>query len=96
MWCWPEGRSGLKGEDVTFVEKHTHPFPEIIVFFWTDFNDIHNLQGEVELWVERKPYNINKSFVAIIPEEVEHGLLTVRNVRKPIFHYTMGYAGLYT
>ncbi|MBN1831657.1 MAG: hypothetical protein JW896_06045 [Deltaproteobacteria bacterium] len=95
-WIWPEERSGLKGEAVTFVDKHTHPFPEIIAFFGTDFDDIHNLQGEVELWVEGKPYQINKSFMAIIPEQVEHGPLTVRNVQKPIFHYTVGHAGLYT
>jgi mannose-6-phosphate isomerase-like protein (cupin superfamily) len=94
-WIWPEERSGLKGRDVTFVDTHTHPFPEIIAFFGTDFDDIHNLHGEVELWVEEKKYKINRSFAAIIPEGVEHGPLTVRNVRKPVFHYTVGHAGLY-
>jgi hypothetical protein len=94
-WIWPEERSGLKGQDVTFVDKHTHPFPEIIAFFGTDFDDIHKLNGEVELWVQGKQYKIDKSFSAIIPEGVEHGPLTVRNVTKPIFHYTVGHAGLY-
>lgn len=94
-WIWPEERSGLKGQSATFVDKHTHSFPEIIAFFGTDFNDIHKLHGEVELWVEGKPYKIHKSFVAIIPEGVEHGPLTIRNVQKPIFHYTVGHAGLY-
>jgi hypothetical protein len=79
-----------------FINIHQLPFPEIITFFGTDFNDIHNLQGEDELWVEGKPYNINKSFDDITPEEVEHGPLTVRNVRKPVFHYTVSHAGLYT
>ncbi len=94
-WIWPEERSGLKGQGVTFVDKHTHSFPEIIAFFATGFDDIHKLHGEVELWVEGKPYKINKSFAAIIPEGVEHGPLTVKNVQKPIFHYTVGHAGLY-
>jgi len=94
-WIWPEERSGLKGQDVTFVDKHTHPFPQIIAFFGTDFDDIHKLHGEVELWVQGKQYKIDKGFVAIIPEGVEHGPLTVRNVTKPIFHYTVGHAGMY-
>ena len=95
-WIWPEERSGLKGKNVTFVDTHTHTFPEIIAFFGTDFSDIHNLYGEVELWVEGEQYKINKSFAAIIPEGVEHGPMTVRNVEKPIFHYTAGHAGLYS
>ncbi|MBN2243074.1 MAG: hypothetical protein JW793_10320 [Acidobacteria bacterium] len=40
-------------------------------------------------------YIISKSFAAIIPKGVSHGPLTLRNVRKPIFHYTVGDAGLY-
>lgn len=95
-WIWPEDRSGLKGQDILFVDRHAHSFPEIIAFFGTDYDDIHNLHGEVELWVEGKRYTIQKSFAAIIPEGVEHGPLTVRNVRKPIFHYTVGHAGLYS
>jgi mannose-6-phosphate isomerase-like protein (cupin superfamily) len=94
-WIWPEERSGLKRKDVTFVDKHTHPFPEIIAFFGTDFDDIHKLHGEVELSVDGRQYKINKSFVVFIPEGVEHGPLTVRNVKKPIFHYTVGHSGLY-
>jgi mannose-6-phosphate isomerase-like protein (cupin superfamily) len=95
-WIWPEERSKLKNQDVSFVSKHTHSFPEVIGFFGSDLNDIHSLHGEVELWVEGKQYKINKSFCAIIPEGVEHGPLTIRNVKKPIFHYTAGHARLYS
>jgi mannose-6-phosphate isomerase-like protein (cupin superfamily) len=93
-WIWPEEKSNIK-EDVIFVDKHSHPFQEIISFFGSDFNDIHNLHGEVELWVQDKPYKMNKSFCAVIPEGVEHGPLIVRNVMKPIFHYTVGNAKKY-
>ena len=41
-------------------------------------------------------FSLNLQTDAIIPEGVEHGPLTVRNVRKPIFHYTVGHAGLYS
>jgi mannose-6-phosphate isomerase-like protein (cupin superfamily) len=94
-WILPEKRSGLKGQDVSFVDNHTHPFLEVIAFFGTDFDDIYKLHGEVELWVQGKQYKINKSFVAVIPEGVEHGPLKVRNVKKSIFHYSVGYSGLY-
>jgi mannose-6-phosphate isomerase-like protein (cupin superfamily) len=94
-WIWPPEKSGLKEQDVCFVDKHKHSFPEVIAFFGSDLEDIHNLHGEVELWVEGKPYRIKKSFAAIIPEGVEHGPLTIRNVKKPIFHYIVGRAKLY-
>ena len=93
-WIWPEDKTGIK-EDVTFVAEHSHPFQEVISFFGSDFNDIHELHGEVELWVQGKPYKMNKSFCAVIPEGVEHGPLIVRNVKKPIFHYTVGKAKKY-
>ena len=47
-WIWPEDKTGIK-EGVTFVEKHSHPFQQILSFFGSDLNDIHDLQGEVEL-----------------------------------------------
>jgi hypothetical protein len=94
-WIWPEERSGLEGQDVRFVDGHTHSFPEVIAFFGTDFDDIYRLHGEVELWVEGKRYKFDRSFCAIVPEGVEHGPLTVRNVQRPIFHYTAGPARLY-
>lgn len=94
-WIWPEERSGLKGQDVKFVDKHTHDFEEVIGFFGSDLDDIHKLHGEVELWVDGRKYIIDKSFSATIPAGVEHGPLIVRNVKKPVFHYTAGPNGLY-
>ncbi|MGB9880110.1 MAG: hypothetical protein ACPLRM_05035, partial [Anaerolineae bacterium] len=95
MWLWPPEKSGLKDEPVTFVEPHTHSFPQVIGFFGTDFDDIHKLHGNVELWVQGKKYEVDKSFVAIIPEGVEHGPITIRGVKKPIFHYIVGHAPQY-
>jgi len=94
-WIWPEERSKLKQQDVTFINPHTHSFPEVIGFFGTDYNDIHQLSGEVELWVDGQQFIIHKSFVAVIPEGVEHGPLIIRKVKKPIFHYTAGPGKMY-
>jgi hypothetical protein len=95
MWLMPESKSGIKG-DVTFVDPHKHAFQEVIAFFGSDIeNDIHKLHGEVEFTVEGKKYNLDKSFIAIIPEGVEHGPLTIKNIKKPIFHYTAAPTKIY-
>ncbi len=93
-WIYPEHKTGIKG-DVTFVDEHSHPFQQVIVFCGSDLTDIHKLHAEVEFWVQGKPYKMKKSFCAVIPEGVEHGPLMVRNVTKPIFHYTVGNAKKY-
>ncbi len=93
-WIYPEDKTGIK-EDVNFADEHSHPFKQVIVFLGTDLSDIHKLNGEVELWIEGKPYKMDKSFYAVIPEGVKHGPLIVRNVKKPIFHYLAGNAPKY-
>jgi len=95
-WIWPGERSGLAKQDLCFVDKHIHTFQQIIAFFGSDFDDIHNLHAEVELWVKGESYKIKKSFVAIIPEYVEHGPVKIRKVEKPVFHYTVGHAKFYS
>ena len=93
-WICPEDKTGIR-EDVTFADQHSHPFQQIIAFYGSDSDNIYDLHGEVELWVQGKPYKMNKSFFAVIPEGIEHGPLTVRNVKKPVFHYTIGNAKKY-
>ncbi|MGD9161207.1 MAG: hypothetical protein PVG39_22515 [Desulfobacteraceae bacterium] len=89
FWIYPEDKTGIK-ENVNFADEHSHPFKQIIAFFGSDLSDIYKLNGEVELWIQGKPYIMNKSFYAVIPEGVKHGPLIVRNVKKPIFHYSVG------
>lgn len=94
FWIYSEDKTGIKG-NVNLADEHSHPFQQAIGFFGSDLNDIHNLHGEVELWVQGKPYRMNKSFCAVIPSGMEHGPVIVRNVKKPIFHYTAGNSGKY-
>ncbi len=93
-WIFPESGTGVK-EGLNFIDEHVHPFEQVIGFFGSDLNDIHKLHAEVELWVQGKPYKMNKSFCAVIPAGVKHGPLMVRNVKKPVFHYTAGNSGKY-
>jgi hypothetical protein len=93
-WIWPEEHTGPKEQNISLADRRTHAFPEIIAFFGTDFTDIHKLHGEVELWVQGKQYKMDKSFTVYIPGGVEYGPLTVRNIRKPIFYFNVGFPGV--
>lgn len=90
LWFWP-GAQKYPWE----VKAHTHAFPEVIGFFGTNEEDIHDLCGEVELWIEGKRHIIDKSFVAVIPEGVEHCPLTIRRIDRPVFHFTAGPGKMY-
>jgi hypothetical protein len=83
------------GKEPPGPKPHTHPFAEIITFFGTDPDDVHDLGGELELWIEGEKHIIAKSFVAYIPPNVEHCPIILRNVTRPIFHFTAGPGSMY-
>jgi hypothetical protein len=69
---------------------HVHPFPELITFFGTNPDDVHDLGGEVELWIDGERHVMNKSFAAFVPGDMLHCPIMIRNVTRPIFHFTAG------
>jgi hypothetical protein len=71
-------------------QPHTHPFSEIITFFGTNFDDPHDLCGEVELWLEDEQHILTKSFLAYIPAGMKHCPLKILRIDKPMFHFTIG------
>ena len=95
VWFWPGKRPPPQPGEEPGVKPHTHPFDEMIGFFGTDENDIHDLCGEVELWIGGEQYLIDKSFVAFIPAGVEHCPLNIRRIDRPIFHFTAGPGRIY-
>lgn len=84
-WIVPGDKSK---EGITLVDSHTHTFGELISFFGFDYEDIQDLGAEIEFTVDNEKRIITKSFSAFIPAGIQHGPLIVRNVRKPIFHFT--------
>lgn len=89
-WFWPGKKHPLQTGKEPLAKAHTHPFSEMIGFFGTNENDIHDLCGEAELWINGEQHIMNKSFVAFIPAGMEHCPLTIRRIDKPIFHFTVG------
>jgi len=95
LWFWPGKRPAPKPGDEPGVKPHTHPFPEMIAFFGTNHDDIHDLCGEVELWIDGEQNIVDKSFVAFVPAGVEHCPLNIRRIDRPIFHFTAGPGKMY-
>ena len=95
VWFWPGKRRPPQPGDEPGVAPHTHPFSEMIGFFGTDENDIRDLCGEVELWIEGEQHIIDRSFVAFIPAGVVHCPLNIRRIDRPIFHFTAGPGRMY-
>lgn len=85
VWLLP-GR--VTGKPV--VEAHVHSFDEIVAFFGTNYEDLHDLGGEIELWLEDEKILMTRNFLAFIPAGMKHCPLVFRKVDRPIFHLTVG------
>ena len=95
LWFWPRQYEPPRPDDKPGVPEHTHPFDEVIAFFGNNWEDIHDLGGEVELYIDGEKQVINKSFMAFIPAGMKHCPLRVTRVDKPIFHFTAGPGSMY-
>jgi len=87
VWYYKPRKSTVGG--------HTHDFDEIIAFFGSNSDDIHDLGGEVELWMGGEKHIITKSCLVFVPRGVEHCPLSFNRVDRPIFHFTAGTGGKY-
>lgn len=92
LWFWPRQ---VDPNQKPGVPEHVHPFDEVISFFGSNPDDLHDLGGEVELWIDGQKNLINRSFMAFIPAGVKHCPLMVRRVDRPIFHFTAGPGSMY-
>ena len=90
MWFWPGAAS-----DHVRAEAHSHSFNEVLAFFGTNYDDPHDLCGEIELWLEDEQYVMTKSFLAFTPAGMKHCPLIIRRVNRPIFHFGTGLSTKY-
>ena len=77
------------------VGGHTHDFDEIIAFFGSNPDDVHDLGGEVELWMGGEQHIITRSCLVFIPAGVEHCPLSFNRVDRPILPFTAGTGSKY-
>jgi hypothetical protein len=92
MWILPGDKSK---EGKVLADSHTHKFGQHLAFYVYDYNDIHDLGAEIEFTIDGEKHIIKESFSAFIPAGVQHGPLIIRNVTKPIFHFSSGATGKY-
>lgn len=79
----------LAGEDAGKMDRHTHPYPEIIGFVGTNPANLNDLGAEAEMWMDDEQYILTKSFMVYIPSGLKHCPLTVRNIKRPVFHFDL-------
>ncbi len=65
-----------------------HNSDELLVFIGSDPDDPENLNSEIELWIENDKLTFNTTSIVFVPAQTAHGRIKVKNVAKPIFHYT--------
>jgi hypothetical protein len=81
--------------DKIWARPHTHEFDEIISFFGSNMNDIKDLGGEIELWLEDEKFRLTKSCTVFVPKGMKHCPLIIKRIDRPIFHFTCGPPGSY-
>ena len=69
---------------------HTHDFDEVIGFFGSDSQNLYDLGGEIEFWLEDEKYILKNSCLIFIPKGLRHCPESVLKVEKPIFHVSLG------
>ncbi len=82
---WEKGATG----------PHTHPFGEVIAFAGSNPDNLYDLGGEVEIWIENQKFVKDRSFLVYIPAGMCHGPIRVNKVSRPIFQYVLGSSGKY-
>jgi hypothetical protein len=73
-----------------------HDTDEIIGFFGSDPENPHDLNGEVEIWLEDEKHVIDRTTMIFVPAGMVHCPLVINRVDKPIFHFTTVSGGQYT
>ncbi|MCK4273718.1 MAG: hypothetical protein KAW90_02410 [Dehalococcoidales bacterium] len=74
-----------------------HPYDEVLVFEGTDNTNILYLGAEVSVLLgeEREEHVFTEPSAVLIPKGMPHGPVTVKNLDRPIVHYSIGLAADY-
>jgi hypothetical protein len=94
MNTWTLSKNGTK--PVKLELAHTHDYAEILGFMGSDVNNVTELGGEIEIWLEDEKYLITKSFMVFIPQGMKHCPIIIRKVERPFLGYAVGLTGMYS
>lgn len=95
MWHLP-GTPQIQEEwEKSATGSHTHSFGEVIAFAGSNPDNLYDLGGEVEIWIENQKFVMDRSFLVYIPAGMCHGPIKMNKVERPIFQYVLGSASKY-
>lgn len=74
----PEGKPG----------EHYHDYPELLGYFSSDPDDPEDLGAEVGFSINGEEHLLTKSAMIFLPAGVKHSLPTMKNLKRPVFHFS--------
>jgi hypothetical protein len=77
----PEARS---------TKPHRHEYAEMLGLIGTNFDDITDLGGEIEINMGGEKHIVTKSCLIYIPAGMEHGPFRELKMERPIFQFEVG------
>jgi hypothetical protein len=92
VWVTPRKPEESVGR---MTKPHKHDYDEVLGFFGTNPDDIHDLQAEAELWLDDEKHILTRSCMVFIPKGLQHGPLRFVRVDKPLFHFSSGVGKTY-
>jgi hypothetical protein len=93
VWMWPGGSDVYP--ETAEPAPHAHEYDEVLGFFGSDFDAPYDLGGVIEFWLEDEKFLLTKSCLIFVPKGMYHCPLVIREVRRPIFHFSSGPGGTY-
>ena len=91
---WMMDLHGTRGVQVEI--QHSHEFDEILGFFGSRRDTPHDLDAEIELWLEDEQYLIDKTALVYIPRGMKHLPLYFRRIGSPVLFFTVGNGTAYS
>jgi len=90
VWLW-KGAADPSGG----FPQHVHDHDETLGFFGTDTENVYDLGGEIEFWLEDEKYMLTKSCIIFVPKGMKHCPIVFRRIDRPIFHFIFVTGGEY-
>jgi hypothetical protein len=92
-WFWPSMMQNKP--EVRSTKPHSHTYDEIIGLVGTNFDNAHDLGGEVEINMGGEKHIVTQSTLIYIPAGLEHGPFRELRIDRPIFQFEFGLNGVH-
>jgi hypothetical protein len=77
-------------------EEHVHDFNELIGFYGSDPDDPYNLGTRMEMAINGEMHELTRTTMLFIPAGLPHGPISIKEVDRPIFHFSISMNPEYT